>query len=152
MKDITSVEDILKELTLEEKCSLLSGESFWYSQSIEEKGIEKMMFTDGPHGLRKQNDKADHLGMNKSVPATCFPPACALGASWNENLIYEMGEALGIECRAEDVAVLLGPGVNIKRSPLCGRNFEYFSEDPYLSSHLAKQHIRGVQSKGWAHQ
>lgn len=148
MKDITSVEDILKELTLEEKCSLLSGESFWYSQSIEEKGIEKMMFTDGPHGLRKQNDKADHLGMNKSVPATCFPPACALGASWNENLIYEMGEALGIECRAEDVAVLLGPGVNIKRSPLCGRNFEYFSEDPYLSSHLAKQHIRGVQSKG----
>lgn len=148
VKNVASAEEVLESLTLEEKCSLLSGESFWYSQSIEEKGIEKMMFTDGPHGLRKQNDKADHLGMNKSVPATCFPPACALGASWNENLIHEMGEALGIECRAEDVAVLLGPGVNIKRSPLCGRNFEYFSEDPYLSSHLAKEYIKGVQSKG----
>ena len=90
MKDKTSVEDILKELTLEEKCSLLSGESFWYSQSIEEKGIEKMMFTDGPHGLRKQNDKADHLGVNKSVPATCFPPACALGASWNETSLSNL--------------------------------------------------------------
>lgn len=148
VKNMVSAEEILESLTLEEKCSLLSGESFWYSQSIEKKGIEKMMFTDGPHGLRKQNDKADHLGMNKSVPATCFPPACALGASWNENLLYEMGVALGIECRAEDVAVLLGPGVNIKRSPLCGRNFEYFSEDPYLSSHLAKEYIKGVQSKG----
>ena len=143
-----TVEEKIKELTLQEKCSLLSGASFWFSQNIDRLDIEGMMFTDGPHGLRKQNDKADHLGVNPSVPATCFPPAAALGASWNEELVYKMGEALGIECRAEDVAVLLGPGANIKRSPLCGRNFEYFSEDPYLSSRMAKQHILGVQSKG----
>lgn len=142
------VEEKIKELTLQEKCSLLSGASFWFSQNIDRLGIEGMMFTDGPHGLRKQNEKADHLGVNPSVPATCFPPAAALGASWNEELVYKMGQALGIECRAEDVAVLLGPGANIKRSPLCGRNFEYFSEDPYLSSQMAKNHILGVQSKG----
>lgn len=140
--------EFIKKLSLEEKCSLLSGASFWFTQNIDRLSLEGMMFTDGPHGLRKQDDKADHLGLNLSVPATCFPPAAALGASWNEKLIYEMGEALGIECRAENVSVLLGPGANIKRSPLCGRNFEYFSEDPYLSSRLAKQHILGVQSKG----
>lgn len=136
------------ELTLEEKCTLLSGSSFYESQDVPRAGIEKMTFYDGPHGLRKQSEEVDHLGLNVSVPATCFPPACALGASWNEELIYEMGQALGIECRAEDAAVLLGPGANIKRSPLCGRNFEYYSEDPFLSSKLAKQHIAGIQSKG----
>ena len=143
-----SVDELLKELTLEEKCSLLSGETFNDSQSIPRLGIEKMLMTDGPHGLRKQSDKPDHLGMNVSVPATCFPPACALGSSWNREIVYKMGEALASECRAENVAVILGPGNNIKRSPLCGRNFEYFSEDPYLASNLAAQHIKGVQSKG----
>ena len=143
-----SVDELLKELTLEEKCSLLSGETFNDSQSVPRLGIEKMLMTDGPHGLRKQSDKPDHLGMNVSVPATCFPPACALGSSWNREIVYKMGEALASECRAENVAVILGPGNNIKRSPLCGRNFEYFSEDPYLASNLAAQHIKGVQSKG----
>ena len=143
-----AIEELLGQLTLEEKCSLLSGSAFWYTQAVERLGIRKLMLTDGPHGLRKQVENADHLGLNKSVPAPCFPPAAALAASWNEELIYEMGEALGIECRAENVDVLLGPGANIKRSPLCGRNFEYFSEDPYLSSRLAKAHITGLQSKG----
>ena len=114
-----SVDELLKELTLEEKCSLLSGETFNDSQSIPRLGIEKMLMTDGPHGLRKQSDKPDHLGMNVSVPATCFPPACALGSSWNREIVYKMGEALASECRAENVAVILGPGNNIKRSPLC---------------------------------
>lgn len=143
-----AIEELLGQLTLEEKCSLLSGSAFWYTQAVEDLGIRRLMLTDGPHGLRKQVENADHLGLNKSVPATCFPPAAALAASWNEELIYEMGEALGIECRAENVDVLLGPGANIKRSPLCGRNFEYFSEDPYLASRLAKAHITGLQSKG----
>ncbi len=138
----------LDKMSLEEKCSLLSGESFYYSQNLGRLGIDRMLFTDGPHGLRKQTDKVDHLGMNVSVPATCFPPACALGSSWDEELIFKMGQALGVECKAENVSVILGPGMNIKRSPLCGRNFEYFSEDPYLSSHLAAKHIEGVQSKG----
>ncbi len=143
-----AIEELLGQLTLEEKCSLLSGSAFWYTQAVERLGIRKLMLTDGPHGLRKQVENEDHLGLNKSVPATCFPPAAALAASWNEELIYKMGEALGIECRAENVDVLLGPGANIKRSPLCGRNFEYFSEDPYLASRLAKAHITGLQSKG----
>ena len=116
-----AIEELLGQLTLEEKCSLLSGSAFWYTQAVERLGIRKLMLTDGPHGLRKQVENADHLGLNKSVPATCFPPAAALAASWNEELIYKMGEALGIECRAENVDVLLGPGANIKRSPLCGK-------------------------------
>ena len=98
-----SVDELLKELTLEEKCSLLSGETFNDSQSVPRLGIEKMLMTDGPHGLRKQSDKPDHLGMNVSVPATCFPPACALGSSWNREIVYKMGEALASECRAENV-------------------------------------------------
>ena len=142
-----SVDELLKELTLEEKCSLLSGETFNDSQSIPRLGIEKMLMTDGPHGLRKQSDKPDHLGMNVSVPATCFPPACALGSSWNREIVYKMGEALASECRAENVAVILGPGNNIKRSPLCGRNFEYYSEDPYLAGEAAAAFINGVQSR-----
>lgn len=104
--------------------------------------------TDGPHGLRKQTEETDHLGVNKSIPATCFPSAAAIANSWDQELIQEIGEALGEECLQEEVSVLLGPGANIKRSPLCGRNFEYFSEDPYLSSQMAKSHIIGVQSKG----
>ncbi len=138
----------LDQMSLEEKCSLLSGESFYDTQGLERHGIKRMLFTDGPHGLRKQTDKVDHLGMNVSVLATCFPPACALGSSWDKELVVKMGQALGEECRAEEVSVILGPGMNIKRSPLCGRNFEYFSEDPYLSAHLAAGHVLGVQSKG----
>ena len=113
-----AIEELLGQLTLEEKCSLLSGSAFWYTQAVEDLGIRRLMLTDGPHGLRKQVENADHLGLNKSVPATCFPPAAALAASWNEELIYEMGEALGIECRAENVDVLLGPG-GISNVRLC---------------------------------
>ena len=113
-----AIEELLGQLTLEEKCSLLSGSAFWYTQAVEDLGIRRLMLTDGPHGLRKQVENADHLGLNKSVPATCFPPAAALAASWNEELIYEMGEALGIECRAENVDVLLGPGANLRKTHL----------------------------------
>lgn len=143
-----SVKELVESLTLEEKASLCQGADFWHTRDIEEKGIPGIMLTDGPHGLRKQTGETDHLGVNKSVPATCFPSAAALANSWDEELIREIGEALGEECLQEEVSVLLGPGANIKRSPLCGRNFEYFSEDPYLSSHMAKSHIQGVQSKG----
>lgn len=142
------VEDILKELTVEEKASLCQGASFWMTKEIKEKGVPEIMVTDGPHGLRKQTGETDHLGVNKSVPATCFPSSAAVCNSWDTDLMKELGEALGEECLKEQVSVLLGPGANIKRSPLCGRNFEYFSEDPYLSSQMAKNHILGVQSKG----
>ena len=143
-----NVEMILKSLTLEEKASLCQGASFWLTKAIPEKEIPSIMVSDGPHGLRKQTGETDHLGVNKSVPATCFPSSAAVCNSWDTHLIRQIGEALGEECLQEQVSVLLGPGANIKRSPLCGRNFEYFSEDPYLSSQMAKNHILGVQSKG----
>ncbi|REK55966.1 MAG: glycosyl hydrolase [Thermobacillus sp.] len=142
------VRALVRQMTLEEKASLLSGRDFWTTKPIERLGIPSVMMTDGPHGLRKQRADADNLGLFDSVPATCFPTAAALASSWDRGLIREVGEALGEECQAEDVAILLGPGANIKRSPLCGRNFEYFSEDPYLSSEMAAHHILGVQSKG----
>ena len=142
------IEKWLNELTVSEKCALLSGSGFWHSQGIERLGIPKIMLTDGPHGLRKQGDKEDHLGQNESVPATCFPSEAGLAASWSRDLAYLQGRSIGVECRAEDVAVILGPGLNIKRSPLCGRNFEYMSEDPYLSSHLGAAYIEGAQSVG----
>lgn len=142
------VKEILKTLTVEEKASLLQGANFWNTKAIPEKGVPDIMLTDGPHGLRKQTGETDHLGVNKSEPATCFPSAAAIANSWDTELIYQVGQALGEECLQEGVSVLLGPGANIKRSPLCGRNFEYFSEDPYLSSEMAKNHILGVQSKG----
>lgn len=123
---------VVAELTLAEKASLCQGSGFWHTQAIERLGIPRVMVTDGPHGLRKARD-ADHVGLSDSVPATCFPTAAALASSFDVDLLYRVGEALGRECRAEDVAVLLGPGVNIKRSPLCGRNFEYFSEDPLVA-------------------
>jgi beta-glucosidase len=135
-------------MTLEEKASLCSGLNFWYLRGIERLGIPSIMVTDGPHGLRKQVGEADHAGLNNSVPATCFPTASALAATWNRELVHQVGVALGEECRQEKVGVILGPGVNIKRSPLCGRNFEYFSEDPYLTGEIAKSHINGVQSQG----
>lgn len=140
--------DILDKLTLEEKTALCSGKDFWHLNGVERLGLESIMVSDGPHGLRKHSDKKDKTDIMGSVPAVCFPTASATAASWDEDLIYSMGEALGEECRAEKVSVLLGPGNNIKRSPLCGRNFEYFSEDPYLGGKMAASFIRGVQSKG----
>lgn len=143
-----NVKDLVSKMTLEEKASMCSGGDFWHTKSVERLGIPNVMVSDGPHGLRKQDLKADHLGVNISIKAVCFPSACATACSFNKELIQTMGKALGNECQAEDVSVLLGPGCNIKRSPLCGRNFEYFSEDPYLASQMAKHHILGVQSTG----
>ncbi len=138
----------ISELTLEEKASLTSGASFWYTKPIERVGIPALMVTDGPHGLRKQREGGDHLGLGDSVPATCFPPAVGLGSSWDVELVRRVGEALGAETSIENVAVLLGPGINIKRSPLCGRNFEYLSEDPIVSGVLGAAIVQGVQSNG----
>ena len=135
-------------LTLEEKASLTSGASFWWTKGVEHAGIPSVMLTDGPHGLRKQRGSADHLGIGDSVPATCFPPAVGLGSSWDTELAYRVGQALGVESSIEDVAVILGPGANIKRSPLCGRNFEYFSEDPIVSGVMATALVQGTQSTG----
>lgn len=143
-----SARELLQELTLEEKASLCSGKDFWKLKGIDRLGIPSVMVTDGPHGLRKQSGDTDHLGLTASVPATCFPTAAATAGSWDEDLMREMGEALAEECLQEDVAVILGPGANIKRSPLCGRNFEYQSEDPYLTGRMAAALIKGIQSKG----
>ncbi|MDD3279735.1 MAG: glycoside hydrolase family 3 C-terminal domain-containing protein [Lachnospiraceae bacterium] len=138
---------LVKEMTLEEKASLCSGADFWHTKAVERLQIPAVMVSDGPHGLRKQDDKGDHLGINDSIKAVCFPTACATACSFDRELLTEMGAAIGEECQAEDVSVILGPAVNIKRSPLCGRNFEYFSEDPYLAGQIAKAHIQGVQSR-----
>jgi beta-glucosidase len=143
-----TAQEIVSQLTLEEKVSLCSGKDFWFLKSIERLGLSSIMVTDGPHGLRKQEASGDQLGINKSIPSTCFPAASANVCSFDRNLLFQMGEAMGEECLQEKVAVILGPGVNIKRSPLCGRNFEYFSEDPYISGELAAALIQGVQSKG----
>lgn len=142
------IEELIQDLTLEEKASLCSGLDFWTTKPVDCLDIPSIMLTDGPHGLRKQAGDSDHLGLNTSVPATCFPTASALAATWNRELVREVGAALGEECRQEQVGVILGPGANIKRSPLCGRNFEYFSEDPFLSGEMAKSHIQGVQRQG----
>lgn len=141
-------QSLINKMTLKEKASLMSGANFWNTKEIERLNIPSMMLTDGPHGVRKQGGKADHLGLNKSIPATCFPTAATLANSWDLNLLYEVGSLLGTEASYEDVNVLLGPGLNIKRNPLCGRNFEYFSEDPYLTGKMAKSIINGIQSKG----
>ena len=143
-----NAKDIISQMTLEEKTKLLSGKDFWHTEELKRLGIPSMMMTDGPHGLRKQGVAGDHLGIGKSVPATCFPTAATLACSFDEELLEEVGAALGEECRKEDIAVLLGPAMNIKRNPLCGRNFEYFSEDPYITGKLAGAYVRGVQSKG----
>lgn len=136
------------ELTLEEKASLTSGASFWYTKPIDRLGVPSIMLTDGPHGLRKQREGGDHLGLGDSVPATCFPPAVGLGSSWDVELVVRVGRALGVEAAIENVGVLLGPGVNIKRSPLCGRNFEYLSEDPLIAGVLGAAMVSGIQSQG----
>jgi len=140
--------DLVARMTLEEKASFCSGRGFWHLEALPRLDIPKVMVTDGPHGLRKQTRGADHVGLNASVPATCFPTASALASAWDPELLETVGEALGRESAAENVAVLLGPGINIKRHPLCGRNFEYYSEDPLLSGTLAAAFIRGVQSQG----
>ncbi|MCM8710754.1 glycoside hydrolase family 3 C-terminal domain-containing protein [Clostridium sp. SYSU_GA19001] len=141
---------IIDKMTLEEKASLTSGKDFWQSMDIERLGINSMFLSDGPHGIRKQAKAADHLGFNPSLPATCFPTAATVANSWNEKLCMKIGEFLGEEAVAQKVNVLLGPGINMKRNPLCGRNFEYFSEDPYLAGKLAASYIKGIQSKGIA--
>ena len=141
------VKAIIREMTLEEKAGMCSGKDFWHLKGVERLGIPEVMVSDGPHGLRKQAEEADHLGLNESIKAVCFPTACVTACSFDRDLLEEMGERIGDECQAEDLSVILGPAVNIKRSPLCGRNFEYFSEDPYLASQMAAAHIKGVQSK-----
>lgn len=141
------IKEIVAQMTLEEKAAMCSGADFWHTKKCDRLGIPASMVSDGPHGLRKQNDEADHLGINESIKAVCFPAGCGTAASFNRKLVKTMGEALGNECLAEGVDVILGPAVNIKRSPLCGRNFEYYSEDPLVASEMATALIKGVQSK-----
>ena len=141
-------EDLIKKMTLEEKCYLLSGKDFWQTRSVERLGVSGMTLSDGPHGVRKQAGAGDQLGLNPSLPATCFPTAATIANSWDTALGEEIGEHLGEEAASQGVGVLLGPGLNIKRSPLCGRNFEYFSEDPYLAGKMAASYIRGIQKNG----
>ena len=138
----------LSELTLEEKASLCLGSDFWHTAPVERLGIPQIMVSDGPHGLRAQLEEADHVGIGGSAPATCFPTASALGSSWNPELFRAVGEALGREAKKLGVSVVLGPGINMKRSPLCGRNFEYISEDPWLAGELATAMVQGTQSQG----
>ena len=141
------IKALVSELTLEEKAGLCSGGDFWHTKAVERLGIPAAMVSDGPHGLRKQDDKADHLGVNDSIKAVCFPAASATAASFDREMLTRMGEAIGDSCQHEKLSVVLGPAVNIKRSPLCGRNFEYFSEDPYLAGKLSAAFIHGVQSR-----
>ena len=142
--------DIITKLTLEQKCALLSGETVFTTRGYKNAGIPSITLSDGPNGVRKQAGAADHLGLNPSVPATCFPTAATVACSWDPALGEQLGRAMGEEAAAQEVSVLLGPGLNTKRSPLCGRNFEYFSEDPYLSGKLAAAYVRGIQSNGIA--
>ncbi|MBS1674128.1 MAG: glycoside hydrolase family 3 C-terminal domain-containing protein [Actinobacteria bacterium] len=145
---MTAPRDHLPELSTDEKASLTSGRDFWTLTPIDRVGVPSIMVTDGPHGLRKQAAESDHLGIGESVPATCFPPASGLGASFDPELAERVGVALGVESAIEDVAVILGPGINIKRSPLCGRNFEYVSEDPIVSGVIGAGLVKGIQSQG----
>ncbi len=142
------IDRLLTELTVAEKASLTGGSSFWYTAPVERLGIPRIMVSDGPHGLRAQPGDSDHLGLGGSVPATCFPTASAVASSWNPELLRRIGQALAREARAINLSVILGPGINMKRSPLCGRNFEYFSEDPFLTGELAVGIVDGIQSRG----
>ena len=141
-------EEIIRKMTLEEKAAFLSGKGEWQTWNFNRLGIPSMYCSDGPHGIRKQAGAGDHLGLNPSLPATCFPTAATMANSWDPELGEEIGKALGEEAEVQDVHIVLGPGLNIKRSPLCGRNFEYFSEDPYLAGKMAAGYVRGIQSKG----
>ena len=142
------VRNIIKTMSLEDKARFASGKDFWHLEDDLKNGLKSIMLTDGPHGLRKQSGDGDHLGIMYSVPTTCFPTAAGLASTWNTSLIHQVGEVLATECLSEQVSVLLGPGANIKRHPLCGRNFEYFSEDPLLSGKFSAAWINGLQSKG----
>ena len=146
--DKNKIKKLVSEMTLEEKASLCSGKDFWKTKPVSRLGIGSFVMSDGPHGLRKENEEDDNVGLKSSFPATAFPPAVSLAATWNEDLAKEVGDALGKQCLDQKVDILLGPGVNIKRSPLCGRNFEYFSEDPYLAGKLGAAYIEGVQQNG----
>lgn len=145
-----NIKNLAEQLSLEEKCYLLSGKDFWSTRSVERLGIKSISLSDGPHGIRKQEGASDQLGLNKSIPATCFPTAATIANSWNPKLGEKIGACLGEEAVSQDVSVILGPGLNIKRNPLCGRNFEYFSEDPYLAGKMAASYVKGIQSKGVA--
>ena len=140
------IKEIISQMTLEDKIKLCSGATFWESEKMEQYDIPSFFMSDGPHGLRTQKGEADHLGINNSEESTCFPAACASSASWNPELLEEMGKVIGEEALAYGVDVVLGPGVNIKRNSLCGRNFEYFSEDPYLAGEMATAFIKGTKS------
>ena len=139
------INEIISKMTLEQKAGLCSGKDFWTTKPIADLGVPSIMVSDGPHGLRKENNEDESLAMKLSYPATAFPPAVSLASSWNPDLAYEMGECLADQCKDQQVSVILGPGTNIKRSPLCGRNFEYLSEDPYLAGKFARKYIEGVQ-------
>ncbi len=143
-----NTEELIGRLSLREKADLLTGKDFWQTQEVEREGIPSIFLSDGPHGLRRQASKADHLGLNPSIPATCYPTAAAMANSWNEALGEQLGTALGEEASSLNVNVLLGPGTCMKRNPRCGRNFEYFSEDPYLAGKMSASYIRGIQSAG----
>ncbi|SER55456.1 beta-glucosidase [Gracilibacillus ureilyticus] len=153
MKNVTGMKmfkyrEIIEKMTLDEKASLMSGKDFWQTENIDRLGINNMFLADGPHGIRKQAEAADHLGLNESIPATCFPTAATVANSWNTELGEKIGQYLGEEAVAQKVNVLLGPGINMKRDPLCGRNFEYFSEDPLHAGKMAASYIKGIQSHG----
>ena len=147
MADDESIAALLAGLSVPQKAALCLGSDFWHTAPVSELGIEAVMVSDGPHGLRKQTERSADAGLRASEPATCFPTASALGCSWDPDLAREVGTALGAEARAQDIAAVLGPGINIKRHPLCGRNFEYFSEDPHLSGRLAAAIVDGLQSQ-----
>ena len=141
------IKKLLSEMTLEEKASLVSGNDMWTTKALERLNIPGIFMCDGPHGLRKLENDTEHVGMYDSIDAVCFPTACATASSFDRKLMNDLGVTLGKECQAVDVSTILGPAINIKRSPLCGRNFEYISEDPYLTGELATSYINGVQSQ-----
>lgn len=141
------IRELIAQMTLEEKAGMLSGADFWHTKAVERLGIPQTMVSDGPHGLRKQNGAQDHLGMKESIKAVCFPAGCASTSSFDRELLRTQGEHIGRECQAENISVVLGPAMNIKRSPLCGRNFEYLSEDPYVTGEMSAAFIQGVQSQ-----
>lgn len=145
--EINKIKELVAQMTLEEKASLCSGLDFWHTKGIERLGIPSVMVSDGPHGLRKQEEEADHLGLNGSIKAVCFPAGCAMAASFSRKAAAKLGEILGRECQAENISTILGPAMNIKRSPLCGRNFEYYSEDPLLATEIGTAYVNAVQSE-----
>ena len=143
-KTIMKQQKLVEKMTIEEKAAILSGKTVWQTREIDRLSIPSIFLSDGPHGIRKQAGAGDHLGLNASLNATCFPTAATIANSWNQDLGEEIGQALGEEAASMDVNILLGPGLNIKRSPLCGRNFEYFSEDKYHSGQMAASYIGGI--------